>query len=163
MTLSIARHQWPTWPYQVFLTVLFFGPPAAALFIATGLPIMTDLGWLARDLLTYYVCPTPEKSYMLLDAPMAVCTRCWGATIGLWGGWFAVQHWQKGSQMPRWFNWHWVARLMSAALPFGLWWLEIRLWPSASYELLLVNGAFAGATAGLFFCSLWPGLIRHNA
>jgi len=43
----IARHNqlpWPVWPYQLFLTILFFGPPAAALFIATGLPIMTDLG-----------------------------------------------------------------------------------------------------------------------
>ena len=163
MNLTMQRYSWPVWPYQLFLTILFFGPPAAALFIATGLPIMTDLGWLARDVLTLYVCPTPDKSYMLLDAPMAVCARCWGATIGLWGAWFAVQHWQRHSYMPGWFGWHWMMRLVSAALPFGLWWLEIAFWPSASYELLLINGAFAGATAGLFFCSLWPGLIRHNA
>lgn len=162
----IARHNqltWPVWPYQLFLTILFFGPPAAALFIATGLPIMTDLGWLARDLLTLYVCPTPAKSYQLFSAPMAVCTRCWGATIGLWGGWFVVQHLQQGAHMPRWFRWHWSLRLLTAALPFSLWWFEIAFWPSASYELLLANGAVAGLSAGLFFCSLWPGLIRRRA
>ncbi len=124
---------------------------------------MTDLGWLARDLLTLYVCPTPAKSYLLFEAPMAVCTRCWGATIGLWGGWFVVQHWQRSAQMPRWFSWHWSLRLLTAAVPFSLWWFEIAFWPSASYELLLVNGAVAGLSAGLFFCSLWPGLIRRRA
>lgn len=150
---------WPTWPYRVFLTILFFGPPVAALFIATGVPIMTDLGWLARNLLSTYVCPTPAKSYVLLGAPMAVCTRCWGATIGLWLAWFGVKWGQHQQSLPRWFGWHWGFRFITAAIPFGLWWLEIHYWPAASYEVLLVNGALAGSTAGLFFCSLWPGLI----
>lgn len=163
MIARLNQPTWPVWPYQLFLTILFFGPPVAALFIATGLPIMTDLGWLARDLLTLYVCPTPAKSYLLFEAPMAVCTRCWGATIGLWVGWFVVQHWQRSAQMPRWFSWHWSLRLLTAAVPFSLWWFEIAFWPSASYELLLVNGAVAGLSAGLFFCSLWPGLIRRRA
>ena len=104
MMTTMSQRSWPTWPYRVFLVVLFFGPPAAALFIATGLPIMTDLGWLARDLLSTYVCPTPAKSYELLGAPMAVCTRCWGATIGLWLAWFGVQWGQRHQSLPRWFG-----------------------------------------------------------
>jgi hypothetical protein len=159
MMTTMPQRSWPTWPYRVFLVVLFFGPPTAALFIATGLPIMTDLGWLARNLLSTYVCPTPAKSYELLGAPMAVCTRCWGATIGLWLAWFGVQWGQRQQSLPRWFNWHWALRLVTAAIPFGLWWLEIHYWPTASYEVLLLNGAIAGSTAGLFFCSLWPGLV----
>jgi len=159
MMTTMPQRSWPTWPYRVFLVVLFFGPPAAALFIATGLHIMTDLGWLARNLLSTYVCPTPAKSYELLGAPMAVCTRCWGATIGLWLAWFGVQWGQRQQSLPRWFGWHWALRLVTAAIPFGLWWLEIHYWPTASYEVLLLNGAIAGSTAGLFFCSLWPGLV----
>ena len=159
MMTTIPLRTWPTWPYRLFLIVLFFGPPIAALFIATGIPIMTDLGWLARNLLSTYVCPTPLKSYILLGAPMAVCTRCWGATIGLWLAWFGVRRSQQQYSMPRWFDWHWSIRLMTAAIPIGLWWLEIHYWPSASYEVLLVNGAIAGICAGLFFCSLWPGLL----
>ena len=159
MMTTMPQRSWPTWPYRVFLVVLFFGPPAAALFIATGLPIMTDLGWLARNLLSTYVCPTPAKSYELFGAPMAVCTRCWGATIGLWLAWFGVQWGQRQQSLPRWFGWHWTLRLVTAVIPFGLWWLEIHYWSTASYEVLLLNGAIAGSAAGLFFCSLWPGLV----
>ena len=162
---STRRHSpsqgWPQWPYLTFLSILFFGPPVAALFIATGVPIMTDLGWLARSVLTTYVCPTPLKTYELLDAPMAVCTRCWGATIGLWLGWFlstrATPAWVQS-----WFTLPVLLRFVTALAPFGLWWLEIRYWPTASYELLLVNGVLAGMTAGMFFCSIWPGMIRHK-
>lgn len=159
---TIPLQRWPAWPYRVFLVVLFFGPPAAALFIATGLPIMTDLGWLARDLLSTYVCPTPAKSYTLFGAPMAVCTRCWGATIGLWLAWFGVQQSQRQQSLPGWFTWHWTIRLITALVPFGLWWLEIHYWPTASYELLLLNGAIAGCAAGVFFCSLRPNLITSS-
>src|SRR3954468_956737 len=69
------------------LLVLFFGPLAAPLFQATQLPLVADTGALARDLLARYICPTPAKSYVLLGFPMAVCARCWGATIGLWAAW----------------------------------------------------------------------------
>jgi hypothetical protein len=65
------------------LAVLFLGPIISPLFRATGLPLLADAGLLARDLLSAYICPTPERSYMLLGLPMAVCARCWGATIGL--------------------------------------------------------------------------------
>jgi hypothetical protein len=149
---------WPVWPYQLFLSILFFGPPVAALFIASNVPFMTDLGWLARDLLTTYVCPTPAKSYELLAAPMAVCVRCWGATIGLWVGWWMVGRADLRHWLTQWLAWPWVARLISALLPFGLWWLEINFWPAAAYTVLLINGIIAGTSAGLFFCSLWPGL-----
>jgi len=50
-------------------------------------------------------------------------------------------------------------RLLIGALPFGLWVAEIRLWAGAPLWLLLLNGAFAGFWAGLFFCSIWPGLL----
>ena len=152
---------WPQWPYLMFLSILFFGPPVAALFIATGVPIMTDLGWLARSVLTTYVCPTPLKTYELLDAPMAVCTRCWGATIGLWVGWFLSTR-ATPAPLQFWFRLPVLLRFVTALAPFGLWWLEIRFWPTASYELLLVNGVLAGMTAGMFFCSIWPGMLRHK-
>lgn len=154
---------WPIWPYQLFLSVLFFGPPVAALFIATNLPLMTDLGWLARDVLTTYVCPTPAKSYTLLAAPMAVCVRCWGATIGLWVGWWLIGRSDVRQRLSLWLALPWWARLGSALVPFGLWWLEINFWPAAAYTVLLINGIVAGTSAGLFFCSMWPGLLPRQA
>lgn len=153
---TISTRSWPIWPYQLFLSILFLGPIVAALFIASAVPLMQDLGWLARDLLSTYVCPTPAKSYIIAGAPMAVCARCWGATIGLWISWIAVR---RTPSLPAWFGWHWMLRLITALLPFGLWWLEIHWWPQAAYSVLLVNGALAGASAGAFFCSLWPGLL----
>jgi hypothetical protein len=50
-------------------------------------------------------------------------------------------------------------RLLVSALPFLLWVAEISRWPAAPYWALLLNGAFAGLWAGLFFCSIWPGLL----
>lgn len=123
---------------------------------------MTELGWIARSLLTTYVCPTPLKSYELLGAPMAVCTRCWGATIGLWLGWFIATRHTAPSAITAWFRLPTALRFLLAILPFALWWLEIRFWPTASYEVLLLNGALAGTTAGMFFCSVYPGMRRHG-
>jgi hypothetical protein len=157
---------------KAILAVLFFGPLIAPLFQATHLPLIADSGALARDLLSHYVCPTPAKSYMLLGFPMAVCARCWGATIGLWVGWLAVQVADRRSQITGrrsqdagdlrlvsgYLALAWPTRLLIGALPFVLWVAEIRWWPGAPYWMLLVNGAFAGYWAGLFFCSIWPGL-----
>jgi uncharacterized membrane protein len=147
----------------VFLWVLFLGPLVAALFLATGLPLVADAGWLARDLLSTYICPTPAKSYMLFGQPMAVCARCWGATIGLWGGYLMFRGHIAGFAPWRPLAWFlglpWLARLLMVALPFGAWVAEIMAWPAAPYWLLLLNGAQAGVGAGLFFCSIWPGLM----
>jgi uncharacterized membrane protein len=146
---------------MVFLSILFLGPPIAALFIATGIPIMTGLGWTARSLLSTYVCPTPIKTYELLGAPMAVCTRCWGATIGLWLGWFISTRTTPIGSITNWYSLPPYLRFLMAIVPFALWWLEIRYWPTASYEVLLLNGILAGTTAGMFFCSIYPGMRRH--
>lgn len=153
---------WPLWPLKAALVILFFGPLIAPLFQATGLPIVADSGALARDLLSLYVCPTPAKSYMLLGFPMAVCARCWGATIGLWLAWFAVRHLATGGRrsalLAGYLGLAWPLRFVLGALPFWLWAAEIAWWPAAPYWFLLINGAFAGLWAGLFFCSVWPGL-----
>ncbi len=79
------------WPLKTLLVVLFLGPLLAPLFQATGLPLVADTGALAHNLLSTYICPTPAKSYALLGFPMAVCPRCWGATIGLWLAWLLFQ------------------------------------------------------------------------
>src|SRR5436853_3921196 len=79
----IHERRWPLWPLHLVMAGLFVGPLISPLFRATGLPLVSDAGWLARELLTTYVCPTPARSFMLLGLPMAVCARCWGATIGL--------------------------------------------------------------------------------
>src|SRR5262247_815238 len=84
-------HNTRSWLSIAFLLLLSLGPLIAPLFQATGLPFVADSGALARDLLSRYVCPTPAKSYALLGFPMAVCARCWGATIGLWGAWFVLR------------------------------------------------------------------------
>jgi hypothetical protein len=55
----------------------------------------------------------------------------------------------------------WPLRLLVGALPFLLWVAEIQQWPAAPYWVLLLNGAFAGFWAGLFFYSIWPGLLKH--
>src|SRR5690242_11281985 len=87
---NIVASLWPSVAlrgFAVLLAVLFLGPLIAPLFQATRLPLVADSGALARDLLARYICPTPAKSYVLLGFPMAVCARCWGATIGLWAAW----------------------------------------------------------------------------
>jgi hypothetical protein len=169
---------------KLILAVLFLGPLIAPLFQATRLPLIADSGALARDLLSLYVCPTPAKSYAILGFPMAVCARCWGATIGLWAAALAFQTMQaQAMDDKQWtmvWNWSivrrlssmvvssrnvylsmsWVLRLAIAALPFVLWVAEINTWPTAPLWVLLLNGAFAGFWAGLFFCSIWPGMRR---
>jgi hypothetical protein len=159
----------------VILVVLFFGPLIAPLFQATQLPLLADSGALAHDVLARYICPTPAKSYVLLGFPMAVCARCWGATIGLWAAWHFIRR-TTNDQRPTFASicssfvirrlsfvtqllnsylvLAWPARLMISALPFLLWVAEIRLWPAAPYWVLLLNGAFAGFWAGLFCYSL---------
>ena len=156
---------WPAWPLLTILSVLFLGPLIAPLFQATGLPLVADSGALARDLLSRYICPTPAKSYIVAGFPMAVCARCWGATIGLWGAWLAARPIIAGSKgwLAGWLAGYlrlgWPVRLMLGALPFLLWVAEIDGWPTAPYWVLLVNGALAGFWSGLFFYSIWPGLL----
>ncbi len=167
-TLTLNRptppRAWPTWPLDLALWVLFLGPIISPLFRATGLPLVADAGLLARELLATYICPTPERSLTLLGLPMAVCARCWGATLGLWAARLLVARHGVAPLAP--LGWYralpWPARLLLAALPFLLWPLEIvghyGGWWFAPMGLLLLNGAQAGLAAGLLFCSLWPGL-----
>jgi hypothetical protein len=162
---NIQTFDQPAWLIKVILVVLFFGPLIAPLFQATQLPLMADSGALARDLLSHYICPTPAKSYVLLGFPMAVCARCWGATIGLWAAWHLLRRTtnhqrpplasirssfviRRSSFVTQWLNSYfalaWPARLIVGALPFLLWVAEISLWTAAPYWVLLLNGAFAG-------------------
>ena len=172
---------WPTWPLKAVLAALFLGPLIAPLFQATGLLLVADSGVLARHLLATYICPTPAKSYVLAGYAMAVCARCWGATIGLWLAFLLVQKNKKYTknkeQKPKstlahshlfsvlcfLFSLAWPLRLALAALPFTLWVLEINYWPAAPLGVLLINGALAGFSAGLFVCSIWPGLLATHA
>jgi hypothetical protein len=162
-----APRAWPRWALDVILWTLFLGPLISPLFKASGLPLIADAGQLARDVLATYVCPTPERSPLLLGLPMAVCARCWGATIGLWAARLLVGGAQANASplaalLQRFRALPWAARLALAALPFLLWPLEIvghyGGWWFAPLWLLVLNGAQAGLAAGLFFCSLWPGL-----
>ncbi len=161
---AAAPRLWPTWPLDALLWLLFLGPISSPLLRATGLPLLADAGLLARDLLATYVCPTPERSLALLGLPMAVCARCWGATIGLGAArLLAARQAAAPSPALAWLRaLPWAARLLLATLPFLLWPLEIvghdSGWWRAPLGLLLVNGAQAGLAAGLLFCSLWPGL-----
>jgi hypothetical protein len=163
-------YRWPLWPLVTALWVLFLGPLIAPLFQATTLPLVADSGGLARDLLATYICPTPAKSYVVAGFPMAVCARCWGATIGLWAAYLLFRHFPTATQLRAWvpirdryLGLPWLIRLAISALPFVLWMLEIAYWPAAPYRVLLANGAFAGLSAGLFFCSIWPGLRARPA
>jgi hypothetical protein len=170
-TLPMARPTatpvWPRWIIDTILAVLFLGPIISPLFRATGLPLISDAGVLARDVLATYICPTPERSYFLFGLPMAVCARCWGATIGLLAARASFGHTAgRGGQALQWYrNLPWPGRLALAAAPFLLWPLEIvghyAGWWYAPLSLLVLNGAQAGFAAGLFFISLWPGLWRR--
>jgi hypothetical protein len=169
---------WPTWLLYTALVVLFFGPLAAPLFQATRLPLLADSGALAHDLLAQYVCPTPAKSYVLLAFPMAVCARCWGATLGLWLAWLLVRRAKdvavdrarssvltrcSSLAVRRLRSYHaspWSLRMGLAGLALLLWTIEINGWAAAPRALLLLNGANAGFWAGLFLYSIWPGM-RH--
>jgi hypothetical protein len=164
MNARAVRRIWPIWPLQLALGILFVGPLLAPLFLASGLPLIADSGALARNLLATYICPTPAKSYIILDHPMAVCARCWGATIGLLIAWRAVRgSFGNGSAWRRYLAISWFGRLCISLAPFGLWVAEIAWLPWAPLWLLLINGAFAGFWAGLFFSSIWPGLARRYA
>jgi uncharacterized membrane protein len=149
--------------------VLFFGPLAAPLFQATGLPLVAGSGLLAHDLLARYVCPTPAKSYALLGFPMAVCARCWGATIGLWAAWWLFRQLQIADRRSQ------ISRRALAlcsrylALPLGLrlalavgallpWTLEIHMWLAAPLPILLLNGAHGGFWAAMLIGSSWQDL-----
>jgi hypothetical protein len=161
-----SQRSWSSWVYDLILWILFLGPIASPLLRATGLPLVSDTGTLARDLLAMYICPTPERSLWLLGWPMAVCARCWGATIGLWLARLTI-----GDRAPALLRWYralsWPQRLVLAALPFLLWPLEIighySGWWFAPLWLLLINGVQAGFAAGLFFASIWPGLWPSSA
>jgi hypothetical protein len=158
---------WPLWPLRVLLVILSFGPPVAALFMASSVPVITDAGHLARTLLSTYICPTPALSYQLGGAPMAVCARCWGATLGLWLAWFGVWRGWFGTLWQRYLALEWPLRLLLALMPFGLWVAEINAWPGvwpgtvAPYPGTLLNGIQAGIVAGVFFCSIWPGVAAR--
>lgn len=155
---------WPLWPLQTILLILFLGPIVSPLFRLTGLPILNESGLLARSLLASYICPTPQYSYLLGGLPMAVCARCWGATIGLLAGYTSLRYWRQLPflrallALPLWL------RLLLCGLPFLLWPLEIALGGRAAWELpywlMLLNGAQAGYAAAIFFCSIWPGFWR---
>lgn len=147
---------WPRWPLYALFAVLFLGPLLAPLLQATGLPLLAGSGALARDLLAHYVCPTPAKSYVLLGFPMAVCARCWGATIGIWLAYAAFL--RAGQPVALYRALAWPRRLAISVPPLLLWAIEIHAWPMAPLWLLLLNGAFAGFWAGLLLCSVWPGL-----
>jgi hypothetical protein len=142
------------WPLLTLLGVLFFGPLLAPLLQATGLPALADSGALARDVLSRYVCPTPAKSYALLGFPMAVCARCWGATIGLWGAWFLFRRLQIGlytsTMVSAYVSLPALLRLSVAIGALLLWTLEINLWPGAPLPALILNGANGGFWAGMF-------------
>ncbi len=160
---SAPPRPWPRWALDAILWTLFLGPLAAPLLQATGLPPLAETGALARELLATYVCPTPERSLMLLGLPMAVCARCWGATIGLWGARLLVDRpGPLAGALAQLRALPWPARLLLCGLPFLLWPLEIvghyGGWWYAPLWLLLLNGAQAGFAAGLLLCSLWPGL-----
>jgi hypothetical protein len=152
----------PTW-LLVAMSVLFFGPLVVPLFRATDLWPLEPLGSFAHLVLATYICPTPAKSYWLLNHEMGVCARCWGGTIGLWVAWFGTHAWRLGAVRPAWLVQYlalpWLARLGLSALPFWLWIAEIVRWPTAPLPVLLVNGVVAGTAAGIFFLSVWPGVL----
>jgi uncharacterized membrane protein len=167
-----GAHGWSRWLLDIVLMILFLGPLLSPLFRATGQPVVDETGALARNMLIY-ICPTPAQSYMLLGFPMAVCARCWGATIGLWVArlWLpaAVAREDRVAVMLSWFRSSaWPLRLLLCVLPFLLWPLEIvgtaqGWWALPPLWMLVINGAQAGFAAGLFFCSLWPGFWPRQA
>ena len=143
------------------LATLFFGPLLAPMFQVTHLPLVSDSGELARDLLSRYICPTPAKSFTLLGFPVAVCARCWGATIGLWAAWLLLRQRDTGplrrsagsgmrQRYAGYFALAWPLRLCLAAGALLLWTLEINAWPAAPLPVLLLNGANGGLWFGLF-------------
>ncbi len=157
---------WPRWLLDVVLTILFVGPILSPLFRASGQPVVDATGAFAHSMLLY-ICPTPAQSYTLLGFPMAVCARCWGATIGLWAARLLLplvltRGGRLTAMLNAWRGLWWPLRLLICILPFGLWPLEIvgtaqGWWALPPLWLLVINGAQAGVAAGLFFYALWPG------
>ena len=131
----------------VILVVLFFGPLIAPLFQATQLPLVADSGALARDLLARYICPTPARSYVLLGFPMAVCARCWGATIGLWAAWMLFRPMTTDHRPPTNAN-PFVRRSSVVVRPWSVvtQWLHNYLmlaWPARLLMVLILRCSFS--------------------
>ncbi|KAB8143793.1 DUF2085 domain-containing protein [Chloroflexia bacterium SDU3-3] len=152
-----ARALRAEWPLLLAMSVLFLGPLIAPLFQATGVWGLADSGALARDLLSRYVCPTPAKSYVLLGYPMAVCARCWGATVGLWAAWLLLRF---APGLRPYLGLPVPLRVLLGVLAFLLWPAEIVGWPAAPLWALLANGALAGLLGGLALLSVWGGQRR---
>jgi hypothetical protein len=169
VTSHTAIRNTRSWLLIAFLLLLFLGPLVVPLFRVTGLPALADSGALAHGLLSRFVCPTPAKSYMLLGFLMAVCVRCWGATIGLWGAWFVVRRIMSAATTAatdgrpdrgrRFVSGYaampWMLRLVLALVALLLWTVEINAWPAAPLPALIANGANGGFWAGMFAGSLW--------
>ena len=166
--VASQERRWSVWLLRGLLGVLFLGPLLAPLLQATRLPLLAGAGALARDVLAHYVCPTPVRSYALFGFPMAVCARCWGATIGMVLAWALVSRARPGlagssirrllaALYPAYLAIPWPVRLMLTTLPFLLWHLEIHAWVAAPRTVLLLNGANAGFWAGLWLLTIWPG------
>lgn len=159
------------WLFDGWLLLLFLGPILSPLFRSSDVFLIDYTGTLARDVLIY-ICPTPAQSYMVGEHPMAVCARCWGATIGLWGARLWVPAMLRGNgtlthMLNAFSALPWYGRLALCAVPFALWVLEIagvgaQWWGTLPLWVLLLNGAQAGFAAGLFFCSVWKGFWQYH-
>jgi hypothetical protein len=172
-TRAPISRAWPIAP----LAALFLGPLLAPLFQASSLPLVSDAGLLAHDTLSRYVCPTPAKSFALLGFPMAVCARCWGATIGLWAAWLLLKSWDAAWLDRSSFIVHrstgsgfsqrcagYLAWPLGLSLAIGallLWKLEINAWPGARLPVLLLNGVDGGFWFGLFLGTNWERIGRY--
>lgn len=172
-TTAQPSRRLPIWIYDVLLSVLFLGPVLAPFFRATGLPFIADLGYLAQYLLGTYICPTPGQAYDMVGFAMAVCARCWGATVGLWvARAFVPVALESNDGMTRLLQRFralpWQVRLLLCVMPFWFWPLEIigtsqQWWALPPLWVLLANGAMAGFAAGVFFLSVWPGFWQPAA
>lgn len=161
----------PIWLYDVFLGILFLGPAIAPLFRATQQPVLTDLGELATYVLGSYICPTPAQAYPMAGYAMAVCARCWGATVGLWVARAFVPAALESNDgmthlLHRFRALPVLMRLLLVLIPFLFWPLEIigtaqQWWALPPLWVLLVNGAQAGFAAGIFFMSLMPSFWQN--
>ena len=71
------------WLQDTWLWILLVGPLLAPIFMATELSVLRPFAE-GIYFIGEAVCPKVGVHFMVLDYPMAVCSSCWFAVVGLW-------------------------------------------------------------------------------
>jgi Predicted membrane protein (DUF2085) len=146
------------WLQDAWLWILLAGPLVAPLFVALGTPVLRPFAD-GIYLIGEAVCPKVDVHLMFLGQPMAVCSSCWAAVLGLWA--VRLLHGRAGEGFGPfsrlgvanfWRAWNRSpvpARFARLALSFVPWFVDVTLWDLGAWASPQAYMTFAGFLGGL--------------